>query len=307
MEQKVINSLLAFIDSPFQILEPINVISGQKKVFFASDGRSDDFVLKVNETFSATDLARMIKEIEFIQRLNCTGFSQIIEAEYYSNEWIHAYIDSLPFDLDDKSYIETLYPFFYSVEKRIEYINWDDTLTYLNCESRIIELMYKIFMLLNKVWKSRIIHRDLKPDNILIDHDYKPTIIDFGAAKSLREGTNALTNPFIGAPCTWGYAAPEQLVYDRNEMTFKVDQFALGIYFYQISMKIHPFGDITQIGLDNYFKLIKNRDIRKMNEFSELYSKEFCDFIIKLINFYPYERFRKPETILLKINEMRGR
>jgi hypothetical protein len=65
---------------------------------------------------------------------------------------------------------------------------------------------------LAKVHAASFIHRDIKPDNILLDDEGQPTLIDFGAARAAVAGrTSALTGIF-----TPSYAAVEQFTDGRQ-------------------------------------------------------------------------------------------
>ncbi|KAJ0703229.1 putative protein kinase RLK-Pelle-SD-2b family [Helianthus annuus] len=74
-----------------------------------------------------------------------------------------------------------------------------------------------------------ILHCDVKPHNILLDHDYKPKVADFGLSKLLdRNRTRDLE--FTRARGTRGYMAPEWL-FVNLPITSKVD-----VYIYRVVM-----------------------------------------------------------------------
>ena len=68
-----------------------------------------------------------------------------------------------------------------------------------------VALVTALLDVLEYLHKLRIIYRDLKPSNVLIGRDRSVRLIDFGAARIYREGSQRDTVP-LGTP---GFASPE--------------------------------------------------------------------------------------------------
>ncbi|KAK8811282.1 hypothetical protein WA158_003017 [Blastocystis sp. Blastoise] len=77
--------------------------------------------------------------------------------------------------------------------------------------------------------KKNIVHRDLKPNNVCMDKDDNPTVIDFGLARVINDSNNE----DITHCGTREYAAPEQFGNSKS-ITNKCDIYALGLLGYFI-------------------------------------------------------------------------
>jgi hypothetical protein len=84
-----------------------------------------------------------------------------------------------------------------------------------------------------------ILHRDLKPSNILIDHDDRARVADFGMAKRLDLDSGVtLTGQLVGSP---NYAAPEQVSGREKDVGVATDIYALGALLYHLLTGRPPF------------------------------------------------------------------
>jgi serine/threonine protein kinase len=91
----------------------------------------------------------------------------------------------------------------------------------------ILKLMTGILAGISKAHFAGVVHRDIKPQNIIIDREGVPKIMDFGIAMLLDE--EGRTDQVVGTP---GYMAPE---YIRERLVSPaIDVFSLGVLLYQM-------------------------------------------------------------------------
>ena len=86
-----------------------------------------------------------------------------------------------------------------------------------------------------------VVHRDLKPTNILVSEARGVRLLDFGAAKLLREegpGDSDLTRE-LGPALSPDYASPEQIRGER--VTVATDVYSLGVVLYELLTGQRPY------------------------------------------------------------------
>jgi signal peptidase I len=105
-------------------------------------------------------------------------------------------------------------------------------------EADTLKIIQNILIGLEKVHNSNNIHRDLKPDNIIRrNSNDKLVLIDFGAVKAVRQGTNPQISQTIGIG-TPGYMPGEQW---RGSPQFASDIYAVGAIALKCLTGIEPY------------------------------------------------------------------
>lgn len=84
-----------------------------------------------------------------------------------------------------------------------------------------------------------VVHCDLKPDNVWIDADGTPHVLDFGIAKLIDEPDHT----GLWRPLTPRWAAPEQL--GARPVTVATDVYALGLLLWAVLTGKTPRADLT--------------------------------------------------------------
>jgi len=120
-------------------------------------------------------------------------------------------------------------PLFYSME----YVEGEELDAYLSRHQPAlrerIELVQTVAQAVGYAHAQGVVHRDLKPQNILVDTEGHPHIIDFGIARKLGltdTTPDATRSSPEGAVGTLGYSAPEQLA--GEPVDERADLYALG-------------------------------------------------------------------------------
>jgi serine/threonine protein kinase len=104
---------------------------------------------------------------------------------------------------------------------------------------RIAEVIEKVALGLQKAHDEGIIHRDLKPDNVMIDTDGEPVIMDFGLARRVDDDVRlSKLGALIGSPA---YMSPEQIGGDQSKIGLGTDIYSLGVVMFEMLTGKIPF------------------------------------------------------------------
>jgi serine/threonine-protein kinase len=90
-----------------------------------------------------------------------------------------------------------------------------------------------------------IVHRDIKPDNVLLDRNGRPFLMDFGIAKTGDTLVKTQTGFILGSPA---YLSPEQLRGQR--LDGRTDVYSLGVMLYQMLAGVTPYRSESMSALE---------------------------------------------------------
>jgi len=154
-----------------------------------------------------------------------------------------------------------------------------------------------MYDLLATAHRQQVIHRDIKASNLLINNDTTLKLIDFGLVK--KSGDSELTRPdqFMG---TLSYAAPEQLMGNRAQITTLTDIYSLGIVMYELVCLRHP---ITAEDPAAIVSAISRGDITPPKELNAHVSEGFSALIMKCLKTEPAQRFASSDELAEALQE----
>ncbi|MEM9644506.1 MAG: serine/threonine-protein kinase, partial [Planctomycetota bacterium] len=143
-----------------------------------------------------------------------------------------------------------------------------------------------------------MLHRDLKPDNILLDVDGKPWIVDFGLAILEKDQVGA-ARQLAGTP---PYMSPEQIQGRIDFMDARSDIWSLGIIFYEMLCGTLPFRgksreDLTQQICSRDPKPLHQRDSKRLTEQMDQFFRSCCAK-------EPQDRFATVDQLSAAISEL---
>jgi tetratricopeptide (TPR) repeat protein/predicted Ser/Thr protein kinase len=108
---------------------------------------------------------------------------------------------------------------------------------------QIAALMAQVCEAVGYAHRRGVIHRDLKPDNIVIDADAQPRVLDFGLAR-VTEPTDiqvTTSGQFVGS---LAWASPEHAAGHTELIDTRSDVYCLGVILYKLLTGAFPY-DVT--------------------------------------------------------------
>ncbi|MCH8829833.1 MAG: serine/threonine protein kinase, partial [Planctomycetes bacterium] len=106
---------------------------------------------------------------------------------------------------------------------------------------QVAMIVSKLAAAMEQAHRKGIVHRDVKPDNILIDRDREPVVMDFGLALDVDTFSDVRltqTGTIMGSPA---YMSPEQVEDDIKKIGPATDIYSLGVVLYELLTGRLPF------------------------------------------------------------------
>lgn len=141
-----------------------------------------------------------------------------------------------------------------------------------------------------------VVHRDLKAENVMLTHDLRAKILDFGLAKRLAAGESSTTGGG-GLVGTLYAMAPEQAA--GLPVDHRADLFSLGVLAYELFTGRRPFGGETahQIWLN-----VMHNPHPPILELAPELPPELAALVEKLLEKNPADRIQNAGLVLARLD-----
>lgn len=265
---------LSWLASQFPKLSKIEGLAagGQKWVFKCEHPDYQDCVLKL---FKPGAEGRIDREIEAMSRLHVQNIPRVFDSGL-----VESPIGSL----------------LWVLEQRIEGILLSDALKRGPLDKdRLLALALGLLTAAAAAESVKVVHRDIKPDNIIIDPNNRPWLLDFGIARVLDLESKTRSDAKLG-PHTLGYGSPEQCRNRKREIDGRADLFAIGVVLYESASGLNPYiqGARDRIAI---LDRVEHLELKPLL-LSWDPKHRFADFISALLQKYPYRRPRSCQEAL---------
>jgi basic membrane protein A len=106
----------------------------------------------------------------------------------------------------------------------------------------ILDVVRPVGEALTYAHKRGVLHRDIKPSNVILAHDGRIFLADFGLARIVQAGESSLTrDAMVGTPY---YISPEQAI-GKSELDARTDIYSFGVVLYELLTGRVPFKSDT--------------------------------------------------------------
>jgi serine/threonine-protein kinase len=141
-----------------------------------------------------------------------------------------------------------------------------------------------------------LVHRDIKPGNVLIDHNQRAVLTDFGIARLARTSAITQEGTIVGTPA---YMSPEQATGDKIDG--RSDLYSLGVILFQLLTGRLPFEEDNTVSM-----LLKHVQVPppQVSDLLETGSRVYDLVVAKALAKNPQERYQTAEEFARDVQRM---
>lgn len=180
---------------------------------------------------------------------------------------------------------------YYYVMDFVEGSNLDAYVRQHNLTHRqILELMRTICQAVQHAHQKGVIHRDLKPSNIIVTHEGRPSIVDFGLAKDVLEDDQNLVLSMDGETVgTPAFMSPEQAAGHTDKVDTRTDVYSLGVTLFTLLTGSNPH-DLSGTRLE-VINRIAEQEVMRPRTLDHNIDKDIEALLLKALDRDPDRRY----------------
>lgn len=186
--------------------------------------------------------------------------------------------------------------YFYSIEEYLDSGTLSDKINNsVLSPGTVKSYALTLTMAISYLKNLKLVHRDIKPDNIMFrSTDSNPVLVDLGLVRDLSNSSLTLSWLPRG-PGTPYFSSPEQLNNEKQLITWKSDQFSLGIVLGICLTGQHPFQEENKNPQDAVDLIVQRKNFTD----SFIGKTQSLGFhgLLKMLSPWPIQRFHSPETM----------
>ncbi len=157
-------------------------------------------------------------------------------------------------------------------------------------------LLMQLLQAVSFIHRNDILHRDISPDNILIDDDNLPVLIDFGAA---REDATRVSRALSKVLTVKDGYSPQEFYLAGSDQVYASDLYALAATFHHVVTGVAPASSHSRIAAE-----VRNQpDPLKPLGRRPDYDMTFLSAINTCLNLFPKDRLQTADAWQEAINE----
>lgn len=163
---------------------------------------------------------------------------------------------------------------------------------------QIKQLLVTLLDAIGYTHNNGLLHCDISPDNILMASDGHPVLIDFGAAREARTGSNRVLSSLRVVKD--GYS-PQELYLSGSEQGPYSDLYALGATFYHLIAGRRPPKSQARLASIATDKVDPYKPLGRLKA-SRGFEKDFILAIDRALSVLPADRFQSAEEWIFAID-----
>ncbi|MFV2068566.1 MAG: WD40 repeat domain-containing serine/threonine protein kinase [Pirellulales bacterium] len=156
-----------------------------------------------------------------------------------------------------------------------------------------LKLLLEVCRAVDYAHKKGVIHRDLKPNNILVDEQGQPKILDFGIARITGSEFETLTGGFetLTPVGSLPYMSPEQAAACPGDVDTRTDVYSLGVVAYKLLAGRLPH-DAKNRSLLEFVRVVTEEAARPLGQFNRAYRGDLETLVAKALEKDRKERYQ---------------